>query len=985
MPHKLNFIATIDCIFTGKHCVGVRCAINKGKIITAKTRIVIRHTKSKYRHFYTVKIKKLTTLYVLALFFNFICWNYERVLSLHFFLFVILYEKIKTSVYFVIFNRLYIYIPCEMAATVSIYRWNNDPSRGINIQLKTNQPRNRIMAVLDCMKDAFKVKDNKVENKKIFVDFLTKEFPPPNQNELDVRTILTSQKLGKLFRTIMSENSNFITEEVFERADGTSHRINMKSCLNESGWAGEKLSVHDNKIISFDVAANHTDCGPGNGNVCFPPIGWVMEFDHNVMKQLGFNQIISFKVTTIGIHHYYYEVIIQYKDKAPLALNFSNKYCSNPMKISNPTKNISINGGDYGRHQFELLYILHKAGGDPRQMETGSVFYQFLIGDALGASVYDFLKDHDTSDAFLQHIVGKIVSSTLKNDNSLNGNTVAIDISGEIRNDIINMNRRINEHSREFFSLPGNVPVNQTNQINRLFASTFMSCTGDNTAFYKSIELGCPAVLSPGGKNSEGNKEGLCYQPTTDPMIALRNTVEVAFKQIKDNHDNLKEILDKLQQPGSKVVAKINGPRRIMIKTLYEFRRDVIASALAKLNELEIKMQQIKDGITTFIGNAYFQDPAQSNLMYKCLSTFVYVLKKNFIFPVIFTPQIRSGGRTIDGYFIDVDAITINSVRDNTLLLNDEQLLPVARLLGYVANQDVPPLPAEYHSLLVLMGGNNLDDIFKNDVLVILDPIFREGNVQITDQLNRTRGQRGGKPFKQPKINGTKKTPNLKGSRAPTRRGVRKIVKDDFGLSSTRHLDEYFVYKHKDDDYVVIDKIKKLKRFYIQNQILKRKILQNYETSEINDSYQLLGNTETNENIEISLGKFLSEIGKDDSGSSSTEKDDSGLSSTEIEILQIATDFVSEKDVYILDDDNELRKDLNLTNDLINSVYFSLVYDLRDMVMKRNFNRIVGKISVFNGGYSKKKTYKSKNYRKPKRNETKNRKKKSKSKRKTKK
>ena len=110
MPHKLNFIANIDCIFTGKHCAGVRCAINKGKIITAKTRIVIRHTKSKYRHFYTVKIKKLTTLYVLALFFNFICWNYERVLSLHFFLFVILYEKIKTSVYFVIFNRLYIYI-----------------------------------------------------------------------------------------------------------------------------------------------------------------------------------------------------------------------------------------------------------------------------------------------------------------------------------------------------------------------------------------------------------------------------------------------------------------------------------------------------------------------------------------------------------------------------------------------------------------------------------------------------------------------------------------------------------------------------------------------------------------------------------------------------------------------------------------------------------------------------------------------------------
>ena len=859
----------------------------------------------------------------------------------------------------------------EEHATVSVYRWNNqDPNNAIRIELKTNQPRSRNMAVLDCMKDAFKVKD-KVRDKAIFTGLLTNEFPP-NQNELDVQTILTFQKLGTLFRNIMSENSNFITEEVFERADGTSRRINLQSCLNESGWSGEKLSVHGDEIISFDVAANHTDAGPGNGNVCFPPIGWVMEFDHDVMKKLGFNQITSFKVTTIGIHHYYYEVTIQYPGRDPITLEFSNKYCSNPMKISNPTKNKSINNNEYSLRQFELLYILHKAGGDPRQMETGSVFYELLTGSQLNnISVYDFLQQHDTSPEFLQHIASQIVVSPLKNNNGLTVDTVVEEIRQDIARDIAIMNSRINTHRQTFFQ--SNTLTSQ--KINQSFATTFMSCTSDNTAFYKSVELGCPAVLTPGGRNDDGSKEALCYQPTTDPMIATRNTVEVAFKQIKDNHDNLKDILNKVYREESKLIAKINGPRRIMIKTLHDFDLSFIQEALYQLNEFDTLIENILNDIGNFIINFQnTQDPAVSDLMYKSLSIFVYLLKKNFIFPVIFTPQIRPGGRSIQGYFIDVDMAIINSVRDNTLELDPTQLEVVNQLLvGGGQN-----IHAKFIQVLNSIQNNELDKMFKNEVLVTLDPIFNEGKRQIDEQLNHIRGRmNGGRAYKSKEIQ---------------RQRQNKTKKPTYNKRKQKPV----------------------------------------TTVEIEEDYF-------------------------------------GLSSTEIEILQIAKDFVSEKEVYILDDDNELRK--YLTNGLINSFYFSLVCDLRDMVMKRNFNRIVGnldeyfvynndnddydvidrieKLKIFNkenqkskvtptsqlqyefyemgkidnmflikisdeidllgknierslgnflsgnvlsgkfslisGGYSKKKTYKSKKYRKPKRNKTKNRKKKSKSKRKTKK
>lgn len=853
-------------------------------------------------------------------------------------------------------------------ATVSVYRWNNqDPNNKIRIALKTNQPGSRIMAVLDCMKDAFKVKD-KVKDKQEFEEFLTNEFPPnQNENELPVQTILSFQKLGRLFRKIMSDNNNFITEEVFERADGTSHRNNLQSCLNESGWSGEKLSVYGDEIISFDVAANHIDCGPGNGNVCFPPIGWVMEFDHDVMKKLGFNQITSFKVTTIGIRHYYYEVTIRYPGRPSITLKFSNKYCSNPMKISNPTKNNSINNKEYSQRQFELLYILHKAGGDPRQMETGSVFYELLTGGQLNnILVYDFLQQHDTTPEFLQHIASQIVVSPLKNNNGLTVDTVVGEIRQDIARDIAIMNSRINTHRQRFFQSS----TLTSQEINQSFATTFMSCTSDNTAFYKSVELGCPAVLTPGGRNDDGSKEALCYQPTTDPMIATRNTVEVAFKQIKDNHDNLKDILNKVYRGESKLIAKINGPRRIMIKTLHDFDPSCIYEALYRLNVFDTLTGNILKGIEDFIINFQnTEDPAVSDLMYKSLSIFVYLLKKNFIFPVIFTPQIRPGGRTILGYFIDVDMAIINSVRDNTLELDPTQLSIVDQLFTSVEGQNIH---AEYMDVLESIRKNDLGDMFKNQVLVTLDPIFNEGKRQIDQQLNHIRGR-------------------MNGGRA---------------------------YKSKEK----------------QRQRQTIKTTRNKRTQEPVITVKI-------------------------------EEDYFGLSSTEIKILQIAKDFVSEKEVYILDDDNELRK--YLTNGLINSFYFSLVCDLRDMVMKRNFNRIVGnldeyfvynhdnhdydvidrienlkifnkenqkskvtpqyelyemepidnmflieisdeidllgknierslgnflsgnvlsgKFSLISGGYSKKKTYKSKKYRKPKRNKTKNRKKKSKSKRKTKK
>lgn len=634
----------------------------------------------------------------------------------------------------------------------------------------------RQLMICDCKKDVIEVPAQHQLDDVQFNYFITKlreEFPQYGTyiSEIASESRTSHNVLIDLKQSIRSSRANNLSEFCFERYR-QKHYCDIVSGCNEAGLSIKSISLHKDDALVLDIGANHVDAGPGNGDVPFCPIGYTLVFNHAAMVILGFSMVREYKITTIGIGHYLYEVRIARDDDPNNDIHyvFSNLYNIDEMTMDNPQKNEAIKAAAAGEGDYIVLSLLKKALGDPMQIHSFYFVYKLL--PKLEVSFYDFLKfkipqERKTffADAIATIIGSKELSRGLS-DSELPSNPTELrdNILHQIESDYNAIDLLMNKH----FSNVIDKNLDENDRSNASILNNYLKgrctiATNDWPAFYRALVLQTPSIHTPGGTDKDGAKMGLIYQPETNKLILIQGLVAANFKKLEENHLHLKNILATIRYDKKvKVFARMNGTGRregeIILKLLttrsYRASRTLQTGETVEVTEAVINgidammdyVNEIKDFLVMFIIANYNQAENQNNEqmkdeLYKLTAYMCLQLLKNYSFPQVFSVHKKSTGRGIVGYILNTSVQFMNKIRERTFdpLLN-----------GYTVD---PFLSGEYvhlkHNLTQITNLSNSH--LKNQVLITLEPLFNEFFEEVPNALSQNQaaamGQSGGAAF----------------------------------------------------------------------------------------------------------------------------------------------------------------------------------------------------------------------------------------------
>jgi hypothetical protein len=374
-----------------------------------------------------------------------------------------------------------------------------------------------IMTLRDCDKD----NQNGVE-KIPFINGIISEWGEQNLRRIlqlgetanlnDVIGGYNKSGLKDIFKGIFNSNAHNMESIVLERHKQKIQKLPHKYYFNESGVGGRNISIYpDEDVVEYITAAMKSDAGPGSGSIPYPPPGGesVTISKEDLQNKYGLPQVKEWKTTTtpettadLNNKHYGFtwDVTIETEWDVTIETEKYQWQTTNENETATASKIITqgytdnkdpdnINVGEGGRNG--LITTVNEKTQWLRRLDP-------TLGPKAGY-VDKFITRKELGDT------GQIITYCDYCDNN------------------------------------GDDAERERKQLGAVKDTMFLTC--DQTVFYRTVEQGKSCCLT-GIRNTDRDKEGLLFIPSTDPKDKIRTYMIMTKVAVLNSINELKKYLD---------------------------------------------------------------------------------------------------------------------------------------------------------------------------------------------------------------------------------------------------------------------------------------------------------------------------------------------------------------------------------------------------------------------------------------------------------